>query len=48
MNWEKLGPNLSLTVESKRSNLHKTRLLTFQTQIMRYSITMLSQILRIY
>ena len=31
MNWEKLSPNLSFTVESKIGNLHKVRLFTFQT-----------------
>ena len=32
MNWEKLGPILSFTVETKASNLNKIRLLLFQTQ----------------
>ena len=39
MNWEKLGPNLCFTVENKASNLHKIKLLLFQIQWMRYSIT---------
>ena len=39
MNWKKLGPNLSFTVENEASNLHKIKLLLFQTQWMRYSIT---------
>ena len=30
-NWENLYPYLSLTVENKICNLHKIRLLTFQT-----------------
>ena len=32
MNWNKLGSNLSFTVENKTGNLHKTRLLIFQTR----------------
>ena len=39
MNWEKLGPNLSFTVENKARNLHKMNLLIFQIQWIRYSIT---------
>ena len=31
MNWENVCPNLSFTVKNKISNLHKIRLLTFQT-----------------
>ena len=30
-NWENLYPYLSFTVENKIGNLHKIRLLTFQT-----------------
>ena len=39
VNWEKLGSNLCFTVENKASNLHKIKLLLFQTQLMRYSVT---------
>ena len=39
MNWEKISLNLCFTVENKASNLHKIKLLLFQTQWMRYSIT---------
>ena len=39
MNWENLGPNLSFTLANKASNLHKIKLLLFQTQWMRFSIT---------
>ena len=35
-----LGPRWSFTVEKKTGNLHKIRLTTFQTQWMRYSITL--------
>ena len=31
MNWEKLGPNLSFSVEKKMGNLHKIWLFPFQT-----------------
>ena len=31
MNWEKLGPNLSFTVENEMGNLHKIMLFSFQT-----------------
>ena len=31
MTWKNVCPNLSFTVENKISNLHKIRLLTFQT-----------------
>ena len=29
MNWEKLCPNLSFTVENKMTNLHKISMVTF-------------------
>ena len=45
MNWEKLGPNLSFTVENKASNLNKIRLLCFKRN--EWAIP-LPQILRIY
>ena len=31
INWQNVCPNLSFTVENKIGNLHKIRLLTFQT-----------------
>ena len=31
MNWEKLDPNLTLTIENKMVNLHKLKLFSFQT-----------------
>ena len=31
MNWENACPNLSFPIENKLSNLHKLRLLLFQT-----------------
>ena len=40
MNCEKVGLNLSFSVEYKESNLHKIRLLLFKTQCMTYSITL--------
>ena len=41
MNWEKLYPNLSFTVENKVNNLHKIRSCSHfqQNEIMRYFIT---------
>ena len=40
MNWEKLGPNWSFTVENKMTKLHKIESI-FQTQWMRHSITLI-------
>ena len=39
MNWEKLCPSLSFTAENKIGNLNKIKLVTFQTQWVRYPIT---------